>query len=138
MRLAELVKRIVEADEGATAVLPYDENEIRRMVEITDFDWSKLDDSDPEKDGAESRATEELHPLKFSLTTEQLAQVQRALHAARTLGNVPSDNLAIELICADYLSGAAGSVPYPPPEQAKKRARKRKAEDTGPTTEVAE
>lgn len=133
LKLAALVKSIVEADEAAINVLPFEEDEIKRMIEIGDYDWSKLEGAnDEEVAGAASRAAEALHPLKFSLTTDQLAVIQRALHAARTLGNVPSDNLAIELICAEFLSGAAGAVPFPPPAEPKKRGGRKKKDETPP------
>ena len=95
--LAEMLEQMPEYRD----LLPYTPEHLESLLNPS-FDWDSLSTKDPsDKAPAESFGA----VLNVKMSEEQLEVCQRAIAAAKDTGDCETDARAMELICAEFLSG---------------------------------
>jgi ParB/RepB/Spo0J family partition protein len=97
IKLAELITDLHTNYDSMS--IPYSEEDINNYLGLLDFDFDNFGKDKPEFE-------EEPRTLKVILTESQYQVVTNAIKQVRSKEGTDSDGRAIELICADYLSGA--------------------------------
>lgn len=97
---AMLAEMLAQAPEYRD-LLPYTPEYLESLLNPS-FDWDSLSTKDPlDKAPSESFGA----TLSIKMSEEQLEVCQRAIAAAKDAGDCDTDARALELICAEFLSG---------------------------------
>lgn len=95
---SQMVRSILEEDEKLASLLPYDEGELRTIVEASDPATVVKTDKE-ERDGSSGWVG-----LKVSLSPEQHKVVSSAMSTSKTKNNTKSDAEALTAICRRFMS----------------------------------
>lgn len=83
-------------------LLPYSGDHLESLLNPS-FDWESLSKNDTS--GADGEGAPPTTELAIKMSEEQLEVCQRAIAAAKDTGDCETDARAMELICAEFLSG---------------------------------
>lgn len=109
--MADLIKSLSDESVDLLAVLPYSEQELKRYLDIANFDLSTLEMPDTPVTPVDTSGVdvEQQGPeVKLKITTRSsgMGIIQSAISIARRLG-APTDSDALIAICKDYLEKMA-------------------------------
>jgi len=96
IEVAQLVKHLKEIGDDMMG-LPYSLEEMEQKIELLGFDWDSLEPKE--------ESDIEVKTLSIIVTTEQKEIITKAMSKVKEEGSHVKDGRALELICADYLSG---------------------------------
>jgi hypothetical protein len=100
---AEFVKMMIN-EFNAQDLMPYTPVEIDNMLEVHEFDWGgDFDENEVESDIDLEAGN--VKTLKFVMAADKYNLIMKAIKECKHLEEVSEDSRALELICADYLSG---------------------------------
>jgi len=96
----ELAPLVVELN-SLNFELPYDEKEITKFKDLTEFDFGDYDTTGPEQ---KESPDDQFKTLTIKMTAEQFEDVQNAIKTVSEGDNV-SEGRALQLLCVDGLNG---------------------------------
>ena len=99
---ADLLKKVIEAGGDLKDLLPYGDDELKALIEVSDVDWSSLSTENPPSDGEPADGTSGWVGVKISLTPQQFKSVSRVLDRAKKLNGSDSDAEALVTICKAF------------------------------------
>jgi len=109
--MADLIKSLRDEDVDLLAVLPYSDQELKRFLDIADFDLTTLEmppeaQATPDATGVDVEQQGPEVKLKITTRSSGMGIIQSAISIARRLG-APTDSDALIAICKDYLERMA-------------------------------